>query len=77
MLRPDHTLRSQCFYLPQCLFQRGRVPVLVFFFNPSANQRPGLLDGSTLAAMGNIVVVTASYRTAALGFLSTGKNTRR
>ncbi|XP_029959353.1 thyroglobulin [Salarias fasciatus] len=51
---------------------RGRVPVLVFFFNPSANQGQGLLDGSALAAMGNIVVVTASYRTAALGFLSTG-----
>ncbi|XP_067456388.1 thyroglobulin [Thunnus thynnus] len=53
---------------------RGRVPVLVFFFNPSANQSAGLLDGSTLAAMGNIVVVTASYRTAALGFLSTGSS---
>ncbi|KAM9352691.1 thyroglobulin [Symphorus nematophorus] len=53
---------------------RGRVPVLVFFFNPSANQKPGLLDGSTLAAVGNIVVVTASYRTAALGFLSTGSS---
>ncbi|KAE8289365.1 Thyroglobulin [Larimichthys crocea] len=52
--------------------QRGRVPVLVYFFNPSANQNPGLLDGSALAAVGNIVVVTASYRTAALGFLSTG-----
>ncbi|GLD69003.1 thyroglobulin-like protein [Lates japonicus] len=52
--------------------QRGRVPVLVFFFNPSANQNPGLLDGSTLAAVGNIVVVTANYRDAALGFLSTG-----
>ncbi|XP_068999898.1 thyroglobulin [Embiotoca jacksoni] len=52
--------------------QRGRVPVLLFFFNPSANQSPGLLDGSALAAVGNIVVVTASYRTAALGFLSTG-----
>ncbi|XP_024114135.1 thyroglobulin isoform X2 [Oryzias melastigma] len=52
--------------------RRGRVPVLVFFFNPSANESPGLLDGSALAATGNIVVVTASYRTAALGFLSTG-----
>ncbi|KAG7264241.1 hypothetical protein CRUP_016244 [Coryphaenoides rupestris] len=51
---------------------RGPVPVLVFFFNPSANQSPGLLDGSALAAMGNIVVVTASFRTAVLGFLSTG-----
>lgn len=55
-----------------CVWQRGRVPVLVFFFNPSANQSPGLLDGSTLAAVGNVVVVTASYRTDALGFLSTG-----
>ncbi|XP_068425804.1 thyroglobulin [Clinocottus analis] len=55
---------------------RGRVPVLVFFFNPSSNQKPGLLDGSTLAAVGNIVVVTASYRTAALGFLSTGPGLR-
>uniref|UniRef100_A0A3Q3WXM7 Carboxylesterase type B domain-containing protein n=1 Tax=Mola mola TaxID=94237 RepID=A0A3Q3WXM7_MOLML len=53
---------------------RGSVPVLVFFFNPSANQSPGLLDGSTLAAVGNIVVVTASYRAAALGFLSTGSS---
>ncbi|XP_028326228.1 thyroglobulin [Gouania willdenowi] len=52
---------------------RGRVPVLVFFFNPSANQNPALLDGSLLSALGDIVVVTASYRTAALGFLSTGR----
>ncbi|KAM7421682.1 hypothetical protein PAMA_015705 [Pampus argenteus] len=43
-------------------------------FSPAANQSPGLLDGSTLAAMGNVVVVTASYRTAALGFLSTGSS---
>ncbi|RVE63300.1 hypothetical protein OJAV_G00164260 [Oryzias javanicus] len=50
--------------------RRGRVPVLVFFFNPSANE--SLLDGSALAALGSVVVVTASYRTAALGFLSTG-----
>lgn len=67
---------EDCLYLnvfaPAAL--RGRVPVLVFFFNPSANQSPGLLDGSTLAAVGNIVVVTASYRTAALGFLSTGSS---
>ncbi|XP_030249432.1 thyroglobulin-like [Sparus aurata] len=65
---------EDCLYLniftPAAL--TGRVPVLVFFFNPSANQSPGLLDGSTLAAAGHIVVVTASYRTAALGFLSTG-----
>ncbi|XP_034466617.1 thyroglobulin isoform X2 [Hippoglossus hippoglossus] len=54
--------------------QRGRVPVLVFFYNPSAKQNPGLLDGSTLAAVGNIVVVTANYRTDALGFLSIGES---
>ncbi|XP_044062749.1 thyroglobulin isoform X2 [Siniperca chuatsi] len=67
---------EDCLYLnvfsPAAL--RGRVPVLVFFINPSANQNPGLLDGSTLAAVGNIVVVTAGYRTAALGFLSTGSS---
>ncbi|XP_059195918.1 thyroglobulin [Centropristis striata] len=69
---------EDCLYLnvfrPAAL--RGRVPVLVFFFNPSANQSPGLLDGSALAAVGNVVVVTASYRTAALGFLSTGSSPR-
>ncbi|XP_034096162.1 thyroglobulin [Gymnodraco acuticeps] len=54
--------------------RRGRVPVLVFFVNPPANQKPGLLDGSALAALGNIVVVTVAYRTAALGFLSTGES---
>ncbi|XP_037130748.1 thyroglobulin isoform X3 [Syngnathus acus] len=31
-----------------------------------------ILDGSALAAIGNLLVVTAAYRTAALGFLSTG-----
>ncbi|XP_070767606.1 thyroglobulin [Enoplosus armatus] len=73
----DSAVSSEdCLYLniftPAAL--RGRVPVLVFFVNPSANQNPGLLDGSTLAAVGNIIVVTASYRTAALGFLSTGSS---
>lgn len=67
---------EDCLYLnifaPAAL--RGRVPVLVFFFNPSANQSPGLLDGSTLAAVGDVVVVTANYRTDALGFLSTGSS---
>ncbi|XP_037531992.1 thyroglobulin [Nematolebias whitei] len=65
---------EDCLYLnifaPAAL--RAPVPVLVYFFNPVANQSPGLLDGSALAALGNIVVVTASYRTAALGFLRTG-----
>lgn len=44
-------------------------PVLVYFYNPPglANQS-ALLDGSLLAALGNMVVVTAHYRSAALGF---------
>uniref|UniRef100_A0A3Q1H051 Carboxylesterase type B domain-containing protein n=1 Tax=Acanthochromis polyacanthus TaxID=80966 RepID=A0A3Q1H051_9TELE len=62
---------EDCLYL-NIFTPRGRVPVLVFFFNPSANQNPGLMDGSALAAVGNIIVVTANYRTAAVGFLSTG-----
>ncbi|XP_053699810.1 thyroglobulin [Synchiropus splendidus] len=54
--------------------RRGRVPVLVFFYNPSTDQDMGRPDGAMLAASGDIVVVTASYRTAALGFLSTGSS---
>uniref|UniRef100_A0A3Q1DGV2 Thyroglobulin n=1 Tax=Amphiprion ocellaris TaxID=80972 RepID=A0A3Q1DGV2_AMPOC len=61
---------EDCLYLN--IFTPAALVILVFFFNPSANQSPGLLDGSVLAAVGNIIVVTASYRTAALGFLSTG-----
>ncbi|XP_014825145.1 PREDICTED: thyroglobulin-like isoform X1 [Poecilia mexicana] len=70
----DSASSEDCLYLniftPAA--QRGRVPVLVYFFNPPANQNQNLLDGSALAALGNIVVVTASYRTAALGFLTAG-----
>ncbi|KAL2102011.1 hypothetical protein ACEWY4_003772 [Coilia grayii] len=46
--------------------------VLVFFHNPSSSS--GLLDGSYLAAVGNIIVVTASFRVSAFGFLSTGSD---
>ncbi|PWA28224.1 hypothetical protein CCH79_00018584 [Gambusia affinis] len=72
----DSASSEDCLYLniftPAA--QRGRVPVLVYFFNPptNQNQNQNLLDGSALAALGNIVVVTASYRTAALGFLTAG-----
>uniref|UniRef100_A0A3B3UD23 Thyroglobulin n=1 Tax=Poecilia latipinna TaxID=48699 RepID=A0A3B3UD23_9TELE len=65
----DSASSEDCLYLN--IFT-GRVPVLVYFFNPPANQNQNLLDGSALAALGNIVVVTASYRTAALGFLTAG-----
>ncbi|XP_014880185.1 thyroglobulin [Poecilia latipinna] len=70
----DSASSEDCLYLNifTPAVQRGRVPVLVYFFNPPANQNQNLLDGSALAALGNIVVVTASYRTAALGFLTAG-----
>ncbi|XP_054638043.1 thyroglobulin isoform X2 [Dunckerocampus dactyliophorus] len=72
----DLDTSEDCLYLNifRPVAMRGHVPVLVFFFNPSANQSRGMLDGSTLAAIGNFIVVTASYRTAALGFLSTGSS---
>ncbi|XP_023185938.1 thyroglobulin isoform X2 [Xiphophorus maculatus] len=72
----DSASSEDCLYLNifTLAAQRGRVPVLVYFFNPPANQNQNqnLLDGSALAALGNVVVVTASYRTAALGFLTAG-----
>lgn len=43
----------------------------MFFHNSGSD----LLDGSYLAAAGNIIVVTASFRVAAFGFLSTGTQT--
>uniref|UniRef100_A0A3B3U9W8 Thyroglobulin n=1 Tax=Poecilia latipinna TaxID=48699 RepID=A0A3B3U9W8_9TELE len=70
----DSASSEDCLYLNifTPAVQVRRVPVLVYFFNPPANQNQNLLDGSALAALGNIVVVTASYRTAALGFLTAG-----
>ncbi|XP_019719184.1 thyroglobulin [Hippocampus comes] len=67
---------EDCLYLNvfRPVATRGRVPVLVFFINPPTNQSRATLDGSTLAAVGNLLVVTAGYRTAALGFLSTGSS---
>uniref|UniRef100_A0AAY4CAV8 Thyroglobulin n=1 Tax=Denticeps clupeoides TaxID=299321 RepID=A0AAY4CAV8_9TELE len=38
----------------------------------TSNTGPGLLDGSHLAAVGNVIVVTAHFRVAAFGFLSSG-----
>lgn len=58
----------------QCLLfvpQKKDASVLVFFHNSGSD----LLDGSYLAAVGNIIVVTASFRVAAFGFLSTGTQT--
>ncbi|KAJ8013237.1 hypothetical protein DPEC_G00051180 [Dallia pectoralis] len=54
---------------------RGGAAVLVFFHNPSGADGSTPLDGSYLAAVGNIVVVIANARVAAFGFLSTGSGT--
>lgn len=51
--------------------------VLLFFHNGgSYNAEKGktTLDGSYLAAVGNVIVVTANYRVGVFGFLSTGKS---
>ncbi|XP_060099091.1 thyroglobulin [Heteronotia binoei] len=55
----------------------GNLPVLVFFHNGvtgDSDQTRILLDGSYLAAVGNIVVVTVNYRVGVFGFLSTGSS---
>nr|XP_055066345.1 thyroglobulin isoform X1 [Misgurnus anguillicaudatus] len=76
-LQPGDTSDSSsedCLYLnlfvPSSVLQRKDASVLVFFHNSGSD----LLDGSYLAAVGNIIVVTASFRVAAFGFLSTGSS---
>ncbi|XP_043117353.1 thyroglobulin [Puntigrus tetrazona] len=68
----DSSSSEDCLYLN--VFAASSVgknaPVLVFFHNSGS----GLLDGSYLAAVGNIIVVTASFRVAAFGFLSAGSS---
>ncbi|XP_066479365.1 thyroglobulin [Tiliqua scincoides] len=55
----------------------GNLPVLVFFHNGvsgDVDQPRTIIDGSFLAAAGNIIVVTASYRVGIFGFFSTGSS---
>ncbi|KAL8181770.1 UNVERIFIED_CONTAM: hypothetical protein K2H54_027397 [Gekko kuhli] len=55
----------------------GDLPVLVFFHNGVAggsDQTRILIDGSYLAAVGNVIVVTVNYRVGVFGFLSTGSS---
>ena len=50
--------------------------VLVFFHNAAEGRASGgqpAVDGSFLAAVGNLIVVTASYRVGVFGFLSSGE----
>lgn len=57
--------------------QVKNMSVLLFFHNGgSYNAEAGkaTIDGSYLAAIGNVIVVTANYRVGVFGFLSTGKS---
>uniref|UniRef100_A0A803TPB3 Thyroglobulin n=1 Tax=Anolis carolinensis TaxID=28377 RepID=A0A803TPB3_ANOCA len=57
----------------------GNLPVLVFFHNGVSGidqPRRTIIDGSYLAGVGNIIVVTANYRVGVFGFLSTGNVAR-
>ncbi|XP_057591090.1 thyroglobulin isoform X2 [Hippopotamus amphibius kiboko] len=68
-----------------CLYLNVFVPqnvapnasVLVFFHNAVEGRGSGArpaMDGSSLAAVGNLIVVTASYRVGVFGFLSSGSS---
>ncbi|KAF4088243.1 hypothetical protein AMELA_G00080300 [Ameiurus melas] len=76
-LQPGDTDKSSssedCLYLNIFVPSSVKQPtsVLLFFHNADSS----LLDGSYLAAVGNIIVVTANFRVAAFGFLSTGSST--
>uniref|UniRef100_A0A672JXK0 Carboxylesterase type B domain-containing protein n=1 Tax=Sinocyclocheilus grahami TaxID=75366 RepID=A0A672JXK0_SINGR len=65
----DSTSSEDCLYL-NVFVASSNAPVLLFFHNSGS----GLLDGPYLAAVGNIIVVTASFRVAAFSFLSAGSS---
>nr|XP_023401791.1 thyroglobulin-like [Loxodonta africana] len=59
------------------MLQAPNASVLIFFHNTMEGKgREGQLavDGSFLAAVGNLIVVTASYRVGVFGFLSSGSS---
>ncbi|XP_053323895.1 thyroglobulin [Spea bombifrons] len=55
----------------------GKATLLYFHNSPSDYSENGqtFVDGSYMAAVGDIIVVTASYRVGVFGFLSTGNTT--
>ncbi|XP_071593034.1 thyroglobulin [Heliangelus exortis] len=74
---PSNSVSEDCLYLnvfvPATTVKN--MSVLLFFHNGgSYNAEMGktTIDGSYLAAISNIIVVTASYRVGVFGFLSTG-----
>ncbi|NXK02396.1 THYG protein, partial [Herpetotheres cachinnans] len=74
---PSHSVSEDCLYLnvfvPATTVKN--MSVLLFFHNGgSYNAEVGktTIDGSYLAAISNVIVVTANYRVGVFGFLSTG-----
>ncbi|NXG23295.1 THYG protein, partial [Grallaria varia] len=74
---PSQFVSEDCLYLnifvPATSVQN--MSVLLFFHNGgsyNAEEGKTTLDGSYLAAVGNVIVVTANYRVGVFGFLSTG-----
>nr|XP_034372442.1 thyroglobulin isoform X2 [Arvicanthis niloticus] len=72
-------ISEDCLYLnvfvPENLVSNASV--LVFFHNTMEMEGSGgqlTIDGSILAAVGNIIVVTANYRLGVFGFLSSGSD---
>lgn len=67
------TLSLIFLHLPQA----PNASVLVFFHNTlegRGSEGPLAIDGSYLAAIGNLIVVTAGYRVGIFGFLSSGES---
>ncbi|NWX21348.1 THYG protein, partial [Aegotheles bennettii] len=76
---PSESVSEDCLYLnvfvPATTVKN--MPVLLFFHNGgSYNAEVGktTIDGSYLAVVSNVIVVTASYRVGVFGFLSTGSS---
>ncbi|NXY17568.1 THYG protein, partial [Atrichornis clamosus] len=74
---PLQSVSEDCLYLhifvPATTVKN--MSVLLFFHNGgsyNAEEGKTTLDGSYLAAIGNVIVVTANYRVGVFGFLSTG-----
>uniref|UniRef100_A0A8C3DMA2 Thyroglobulin n=1 Tax=Corvus moneduloides TaxID=1196302 RepID=A0A8C3DMA2_CORMO len=74
---PSQSVSEDCLYLhifvPATTVKN--MSVLLFFHNGgsyNAEEGKPTLDGSYLAAIGNIIVVMANYRVGVFGFLSTG-----
>uniref|UniRef100_A0A8C9UCT9 Thyroglobulin n=1 Tax=Serinus canaria TaxID=9135 RepID=A0A8C9UCT9_SERCA len=74
---PPQSVSEDCLYLhifvPDTTVKN--MSVLLFFHNGgsyNAEEGKTTLDGSYLAAIGNVIIVTANYRVGVFGFLSTG-----